>query len=146
MTFWVHSVANVYRETSPGEYIFITLMGKPKMDFPKQFLKTNWCILWWILTTFPIPAHISLNNCFDLLASCAPNPALSQHAKSFKASVASPPHQPPAAAHNSACPLGRAGREGRRARTPRTPKHPEQLEVQSSYPASQQNNQNTENL
>lgn len=98
-----------------------------------------------------IPAHISLKNCFDLLASRAPRPSLSHHAKSFKASVASlaqppQPHQPPAATHNSACPLGWASREGSRARTPRTPKHPEQLEVPSSHPASQQNNQNTENL
>lgn len=80
-------------------------------------------------------------------ASRAAHPPLSHHAKSFKASVASlaqplQPHQPPAAARNSACPLGWAGREGSRARTPRTPKHPEQLEVPSSHPASQKNNQN----
>lgn len=95
--------------------------------------------------------HISLKNCFDLLASHDPAPLLSHHAKSFKASVASlaqllQPHQPPTAGHNSACPLVWDSREGRRAKTPRTPKHPEQLEVPSSHPASQQNNQNTENL
>lgn len=88
---------------------------------------------------------------FDLLVSHAPAPLLSHHAKSFKASVASlaqplQPHQPPAAGHNSACPLVWDSQEGSRARTPRTPKHPEQLEVPSSHPASQQNNQNTENL
>lgn len=96
-------------------------------------------------------AHISLKNCFVSLASRAPNPSPSHHAKSFKASVASlaqplQPHQPPAAAHNSACPLGWASREGSRARTPRTPKHPEQLEAPSSHPASQQNNQNRKSI
>lgn len=95
--------------------------------------------------------HISLKNCFVSLASRAPNPSPSHHAKSFKASVASlaqplQPHQPPAAAHNSACPLGWASREGSRARTPRTPKHPEQLEAPSSHPASQQNNQNRKSI
>lgn len=104
-----------------------------------------------IIWLFFCYTHISLKNCFVLLASRAPNPLLSHHAKSFKASVASlaqplQPHQPPAAAHNSACPLGWASREGSRARTPRTQKHPEQLEVPSSHSASQQNNQNTENL
>lgn len=94
-------------------------------------------------------AHISLKNCFVSLASRAPNPSPSHHAKSFKASVASlaqplQPHQPPA--HNSACPLGWASREGSRARTPRTPKHPEQLEAPSSHPASQQNNQNRKSI
>lgn len=88
---------------------------------------------------------------FDLLVSHAPAPLLSHHAKSFKASVASlaqplQPHQPPAVGHNSACPLAWDSQEASRARTPRTPKHPEQLEVPSSHPASQQNNQNTENL
>ena len=97
------------------------------------------------------PAHVSLQNCFDLLMCRAPNSLLFHHAKSFKASVASlaqplKPHQPPAVAHNSACPLGWASQEGSRARTPRTPKHSEQLEVPSSHPTFQQNNQNKENL
>lgn len=123
------------------------------------FLKNNsfsipvfiWFFFLFFLTIFTHSLTYHWKTVFVLLASRAPKPLLSHHAKSFKASVASlaqplQPHQPPAAAHNSACPLGWASREGSRARTPRTLKHPEQLEVPSSHPASQRNNQNRKSI